>query len=51
MKRLLGEMFARLTITKVSNFFLPLENLKEKANALDCGELSIQCFLIIFNYN
>lgn len=44
MKRLLGEMFARLTITKVSNFFLPLENLKEKANALDCGELSIQCF-------
>lgn len=45
MKRLLGEMFARLTITKVSKFFfLPLENLKKKANALDCGELSIQCF-------
>lgn len=45
MKRLLGEMFARLTITKVSDFFLPLENFKKKkANALDCGELSIQCF-------
>lgn len=45
MKRLLGEMFARLTITKVSKKnFLPLENFEKKANALDCGELSIQCF-------
>lgn len=44
MKRLLGEMFARLTITKVSNFFFTFGKLKKKANALDCGELSIQCF-------